>query len=139
MYELIANYGHEVALYVLAAIGAGLLWIAKRFVDSDEVLKYTRRAWMEVRAAVLEVEQTYVLAIKQGLADGKLTADEKAAAKKKALDIARSNIGVKGLKRLARVFDVEKWMETHVEAFVGALPKAVAIEHGEPVAAPPKQ
>lgn len=119
MNELIADYG----LTVIGLVFMGLGIVATKFLygkDKDSKRNgYIRNALIETEAAVEEVFQVYVREAKKGRADGSWTEEEKALAKAKALDIAKSNIGTKGLKRLAKVFDVEHWIGNKIEAFVG--------------------
>lgn len=75
-----------------------------------------------VHAAVSEVSQSYVDGLKAGRspnsADGsKLTHEEKQAAKKKAVDAAKSYLGKKGLKELAKVFGLKA--DAALDEFLG--------------------
>lgn len=119
MHELIANYG----LAALAVIASGLGLLMSKYVlvaiESKKVRDYVSRAYEEAKAAFLEVGETYVKALKDANEDGKLTEGEKAEAKKRAIAIAKSNLGKKGLQRLARIFDVDSWLANKIEAFVG--------------------
>lgn len=136
MYELIATYG-MLALGLLLTGGTTLL---VRFVlvliESKLIREYVARAWDETKAAVLLVGQTYTDEIKAGRADGKLTSEEKAIAKRRAIEAAKKNIGMEGLKRLARIFDVDDWLGDKVEAVVAATKTPKLISGVE--AAPPK-
>ncbi len=79
------------------------------------------RAISEVGDAIREVYQTYVGALKDGRADGKLTDAERATAKRMAIAIAKSNIGKKGLGRLMRVLGIDAlddWLGSKVEAAI---------------------
>ena len=118
MYTLIADYGAQAVALVLTGLGLVLTKLVLVKIESAWLHDVITRAWMEVRSAVLEVGQTYVDAIKEGRADGKLTDFEKGEAKAKAIAIAKSNIGKKGLKRLAKIFDVEEWIANKIETVV---------------------
>ena len=118
-HELIAQYGLTALTWLLA----GLTTVAMKYgiskIDSDRIRGYTERLFAEVKAAVFEVGQTYVEALKEGREDGKLTELEKREAKKRAIAIAKSNLGTKGAKALARVLDVDEWIGNKVEAVLG--------------------
>lgn len=131
MYDLIATYGIDALTWVLLALSALLLRWVFPLVQNAWANGVLNRAWTEVKAAVLEVGQTYVDALKEGKADGKLTEDEKSLAKSKAIAVAKSNIGKKGLKALARIVgvDVEKWLGSKVESAVAV---AKAAKPGDP-------
>jgi hypothetical protein len=109
-----------VATLVVGLIGKYVL--AK--IGNETVKKYVGRALDEVYDATGEIHQTYVKALKEANADGKLTAEEKAEAKRMALDVAKANIGSKGLARLGRILgidSVDDWLDTKVEASVAKL------------------
>lgn len=122
MYDLIINYGPYAATLILG----GISWLLSHFIlvliHSTKLRSLAGRAWDEIQAAVLEVEQTYIAALKEGREDdGKLSAAEKAEAKSRALSIAKENIGAKGLHRLARILgveDLDKWIGGKIEAVV---------------------
>ncbi len=81
------------------------------------------RAVQEVTAAVHEVDSTYVDAIKLANADGVLTEAEKKEAKAKAIAVAKSNLGVKGLATLARIVGADSvagWLGSWVERALSA-------------------
>lgn len=83
--------------------------------------KVALRATDAVYTAVSEVGQTFVDAIKEGRADGKLTDDEKKSAKKLAEARARELIGPKGLAVLAEIMGVggvDKFIDSKIEAAV---------------------
>ena len=115
-------YGHGVIVWLasLLVIAIGKYVIDK--IDNEKVRKYVGRAFVEVKSAVAEVYQTYVSVLKEGKEDdGKLDDEEKAEAKKRAIAIAKSNIGKKGLKRLTNVLGVDAfddWLGNKVEAAV---------------------
>ncbi len=80
------------------------------------------RATDAVYTAAAEIGQTYVDAIKEGKADGKLDDAEKAEAKKRATTRAKLLIGPEGLKVLAEVLGwpggVESFISSKLEAAV---------------------
>ena len=119
MYDLIIEYG----IVALGLILSGLGWLAIRFllvlIDQMQIREYAGRLLAETFAAVREVGQTYVAALREANLDGKITAFEAAEAKKRAIAIAKSNLGKKGVMRLAKVFDVDDWVGTQIEAIVG--------------------
>lgn len=124
-----ASEGSTVLYWVLAAVGALVSRFVLGLIKSQRVKLYVGRALTEVGDAVLDVCKTYVEAIKEARADGKLTDEEKAAAKKLAVDTAKRNIGRDGLERLAKVlgFDaatLDQWLGTKVEAAVASMPPA---------------
>lgn len=118
MNPLIAEYGAS----ALTLLATGLTIVATRYlltlIKSKKWRDLSTRAFEEVKAAFLEVGNTYVKAIKDAGSDGVWTDVEKAEAKRKAIAIAKANIGKKGIKALARVFDVEDWIGNKLEAFV---------------------
>lgn len=78
----------------------------------------------EAEAAVREVSQTYTTEILKGRQDGVLTEEEKAVARRRAVEILKSNFGLKGLKRLAHVLgivDDDRYAVTQVEAAVNRM------------------
>lgn len=99
---------------LLIGLGGGLLsllaWLlgaAARYFGQKTKNEYANNAINRLDdaliAAVREVYQTYVSQIKKGRADGKLSSEEKAAAKDLAIDKAKSFLGKKGLKAVAKV------------------------------------
>lgn len=119
VFSLIADYGVKVAAYLVGTLLIGL--VSKHLVDkikNGTLQGITRRAINEVYAAATEVWQVYVAAIKAAREDGKLTDEEKKRARDMAMTIAKSNLGTKGLARLARVLglkDADTWLGTRLE------------------------
>ena len=138
MYEAIAEYGTTGLTWLLLGMGALLLRYVFPLVKNAWAHGVLERAWVEVKAAVLEVGQTYTGALKAAALDGKLTDAEKAEAKLLALNIAKLNIGSKGLKRLARILDLDvgKWIGSKTEVAV-ALANAATAKPAADVSAPP--
>lgn len=124
----IADYGD----WALRGVGAALSWLLGRYVwqriTHEKTVAILQRAYAEIGDAVREVEQTYVRAIREAAADGKLTAAERDIARDKAIQIAKSNLGKRGLERLGRMLgvDVDGWIGTKLEAAVDARKPAVA-------------
>lgn len=122
--SVIVDLGGKVLPWALTALAGVLIKYAYSKVKSDYWRGVLTTATNEIFDAVRETHQTYVDEIKKGREDGKLTDEEKATAKDKALATAKSNIGSKGFARLARIFGGEKaaiaWMGTKVEASVAA-------------------
>jgi hypothetical protein len=127
MYDLIITHGDKAALWTLAAIAALLARYVFVLIDSTTTQRIVAAAWNESASAALEVWQTWTKALKEGRADGKLTEDEKVEAKKRAIAIARKNIGKKGLARLAKIFGVDDWIGNKVEAFIADKSSNIAL------------
>lgn len=70
-----------------------------------------------VFSAVKEVEQTVVGAIRRAKADGKITDEEKAEIKAKAIAAVKSYLGAKGLLELAKVLGLDG---AALDALIGA-------------------
>lgn len=126
MVETIAAYGPQVLAWVLAALGSLLATHVFLRIKEGYVRDVLQRAWIEVQGAVTEVSQVYADAIKRAREDGQLTQNEKAAAKTMAMDVAKANIGVKGLARLARVIGIpiDQWLASKTEQAVAQLKAA---------------
>lgn len=127
MSELFATYGPDALVWALTALGTLLSSYVFVLVRAGYVRETLQRAWVEVQGAVLEVSQTYADEIKRASADGTLTDDEKREARTMAVEIAKSNLGKRGLSRLGRVLglDVDKWLVSKTEQAV-KLTKAAA-------------
>lgn len=75
----------------------------------------------EVKDAVADVSRVYVDEVRKASADGVLTLEEKANAKKMAIAAVKLNFGIQGLKRLVRILgvtDVDGWLGGHVDVEV---------------------
>jgi hypothetical protein len=110
---------------VIAWVGVALVALLARYVvakiGNDLLRGCVGRALDEVRDAVAEVWQTYVSALKEANVDGKLTAEEKALARQKALAIVQGNLGTKGIARLGRILGIDSvndWLATKIESAV---------------------
>lgn len=122
MIELYIKYGP----IVVVAILSGIAWLYYRFFADK--LKSKRwghmilRAGQELRAVVIEVNNTYVKALKDAGQDGKWTDVEKALAKATAIDKFKENWGTKGIKRMTKVLGIggaiDSWLGTQIEATI---------------------
>ena len=123
LYQILISGDSVIAWAAVLLAGLVAKYIIGK-IGNDTVRKYVGRAWTEVQAAVAEVYQTYVEALKEGNKDGKLTAREAAEAKARAMRIAKSNIGQKGLERLMRILglsssgEVESWLGNKIESAI---------------------
>jgi len=124
----------ELGLKVLEVLSpvllAALTWVAAKvaqLINAKVKNEYLRGTLVRlddaVLAAVREVQQVTVEAIKAASADGKLTPDEKAQVKAKAVEAVKAHLGMKGLGELAKVLGlsgdaVEKMLSTRIEAAV---------------------
>lgn len=124
----------DVGLKVLEILSpvllAALTWVAAKvaqFINAKVKNEYLRGALVRlddaVLAAVREVQQVTVEAIKAASADGKMTPEERTQVKKAAIDAAKAHLGAKGLAELMKVLGlsgdaVEKLLSTRVEAAV---------------------
>ena len=106
MYDIIASHGMTVATYALIALAAGLGWIVKQIVSDVRVRTFLAKLGLHVKAACLEVAQTYTDEIRKASADGTLTDEEKAAAKALAMSKLRARLGWKGLLEVAKVLGI---------------------------------
>ena len=102
--------------------GLGLLvrYLMRKSGNELVKLALTRLQWA-VGTAVRDVYQTYVEAIKEANADGKLTPAEQRRALLQALDRVKSLLGWKGIRLLARAFGVDNvglddFVAHHIEA-----------------------
>jgi hypothetical protein len=141
MWELLATNGEQAVRWGLAALGmvlARLVWVR---ISNDWARHALGRAYDEVTAAVLEVWQTYVSEIKRAKVDGLLTDAEKREARRRAVAVAKDNLGTKGLKRLANALGVsrffgeadakvERWLESKTEAVVAGLKATGVMKNG---------
>lgn len=78
-----------------------------------------------VFAAVKELQQTVVDAIKVANADGKITDDEKASIKAAAVKTIKSHLGVKGIKELLAVLGLD---EDALDSFLGTQVEAAVLD-----------
>lgn len=127
------------ALAWLAAKGAQLI-SAK--VQNEYLRGVLVRLDDAVFAAVREVQQVTVDAIKSGSADGTLTPEERDRVKQAALDSVKSHLGMKGLLELAKVLGladgtVDKLLSTRIEAAVFDLKASRPAASDAPLTAAP--
>lgn len=121
MYEVIAEYGAQALGWVLSGLGLLLARYVWARIGNELLRGVLQRTWLEVESAVKEVGQTYADALRHARSDGQLTKMEREIAKQQAIDIVKTNLGTKGLKRLARILDldsVEDWLSNKIEASV---------------------
>lgn len=113
----------DAALTLLGTIGTVVLgifvrnkWISQTLNDAISAAGWASRQGVRVAAA------TYTEAIKKARADGKLTEEEKAHARKLAFDAAVASLGANGLKLLQAGFKDgwEKALQTTIEGSYAA-------------------
>ena len=142
MDELIASdFTAKVVAVVLAVLSALAIRLVNALTSNSTARAVLGRAGEEVRAVVLDVFQTFVGAIKEGRADGKLTADEKERARSMALSKLKANLGKAGLARLARVLGLkndllDSWLISKIESGV-AEAKLIGTAAGSKTTRPP--
>ncbi len=123
MYDLIIQYGHAAVVGILSVLGIGLTRYVFSAIKRAWLIDALSRLWIEAKKSVLAVEQAYVKGLKEGMADdGKLSAAERAKAKGMALDVLKSNYGMVGLRKLARVLGIDSidgWLGSTIEAALG--------------------
>jgi len=126
MEDLVIEYGPAVLSWLLVALAGALARYVIPHVKNVYVAGVLQRAWTEIQGAVMEVAQTFADAKKAARSDGKLTDDERMAARDLALSIAKENIGPKGPARLARILDLplDTWLTGKTEQAVKALKAA---------------
>lgn len=115
---------------------AGLSWLsvkAAQLISANVKNEYLRGVLVRlddaVVAAVREVQQVTVDALKAASADGQLTPDERAKVKQAAIDSVKSHLGTKGIGEIASILGLEdgaidKLLSTRVEAAVHDLKSA---------------
>lgn len=121
-YALVADYGGTAMTVLLMGLTAVVARYLVPLLKSKDLREKMLAVWSAVTAAVREVNQTYVDALREGRADGKLTDEEKAEAKRRAIAVAKSNIGIKGLRAIAKALgldSIDDWLASKVEAVIG--------------------
>ncbi len=120
--------GQSVIAWMASFVLAALLKFIADKTEDNKYGKYVGRGVTEISDAVAEVYQTYVKSLKFYSEDGTLTDDEKATAKDMAIEAAKANLGMKGVKRLSKVLGfglpgdaLDDWMESKVEATVAGM------------------
>lgn len=119
-------------LNILGVLVAGLIGLAakklsdllKAKVDNQLLEGALLRLNEAVGSAVLEVEQTVVKVLKEALADGALSEEEKARVKAAAVDKAKALLGEKGLDQILKVLGLkspDELLAAKVEAAVASL------------------
>jgi hypothetical protein len=137
------------ALEILSPILlAALAWLASKaaaLITAKVQNEYLRGVLVRVDdavyAAVRELQQVTVEAIKAASADGTLTPEEREKVKQAALDSVKSHLGMKGLVELARVLGlsdgaVEKLLSTRIEAAVFDMKASRPTASDAPLVAP---
>lgn len=141
MLEFVATNAESMVAWVLGLVALLLTKYVWRSIGHQTARVILQRAWNEVADAVLETWQTYTSELKRARADGLLTETEKREAKRRAVEIAKSNIGVKGLKRLANVLGfsrffgeadekVSAWIESKTEVALAGLKSSGVLKNG---------
>jgi len=128
MFELIAEYGDKIGALLAAVVAALLGRYVWDKMNREALRAVTQRACAEVIDAVLETWQSYVSTLKVARVDGTLTEEERQEAKRRAIATAKSNLGPKGLARLARALGfgadltkVESWIGSKTESAIATL------------------
>jgi hypothetical protein len=115
---------------------AALTWVAARaaqLIHAKVRGEYLRGVLLRlddaVMAATREVHQVVVEELKAASTDGRLTPEERARVKARAVETVRSHLGMRGVAELAKVLGlddggVEKILSTRVEAAVHDLKRA---------------
>lgn len=121
--DLISQYGPVVIGAVFTALAG---FVARHFLATVWLRDMLGRLVTEAKAAVLEVEQTYVDELAKAKEDGTLTAEEGRIARNMAIATLKSNLGTKGLRRLGRILgltddELDRLLGSHVEAAVKQL------------------
>lgn len=121
---------------LVAIIGGFLLRLASRYAW---LKAFTDRIERYRRAVVLDVQNTYVQALKDRRADGKLTPEEAREALGMAVDRFLELLGVKAVDRYLALAGlpktpefIERWARTLVEAAVKELSIDEAAANGAP-------
>jgi hypothetical protein len=123
MEDIALNYGPKVAAWILSLLGLLLSKLVHKFITNITAQGVVDRFGFELKAAVLSVGQTYVSDLRRANEDGVLTDEERAEAKRRAVEAVKAYLGMPGLKALAKVvgLDLDKldgWIGHHVEAEV---------------------
>jgi hypothetical protein len=108
---------------IIALVGVAL----RNFIAAHTKSEYLKGALIRLNdivfSVVKEIEQTVVAGLKEALADGVLSDEEKAKIKQDAMSLVKQHIGLKGLAEMARVFGLEgaaldAMISTKIEAAV---------------------
>lgn len=124
------QYGTMVLMAMLTGIG----WLAIRFgldkIKSQRIRDTLLRLGAEMRAVVAETNTVLVDELRKDNEDGKLTAEEKKRAKHMAMEMLKSNLGVKGIKRVTKVLGIESinsWLGAHISDTVDSVKAAATV------------
>jgi hypothetical protein len=129
--ELAVDYGDKLLGWILALLGAAATWLLVRVGASAAWRSLVTELGAHARDVVLEVWQTYVEALKEGRADGKLTDQEKRIAKERAVAKLRARLGWRKLIALGggvltKLFAGSAWAQRVEDWLGGAVETAVA-------------
>lgn len=113
----LVEMGGALVATLIGALFYGLRLLSKK-VESDYLRGVTERGIEAVQRAVLEVEQTFVKNAKDRDGDGKLGPREARQAKALAVEKAKSYIGKKGLRELAKIAGAGSFVSSAIEASV---------------------
>ncbi len=128
--------GWKVLQILSPVLLAGLSWLsvkAAQLITAKVKNEYLKGVLVRlddaVLAAVREVQQVTVDALKAASADGQLTSEERAKVKQAAIDSVKSHLGAKGIAAAAKILGLEdgamdKLLSTRVEAAVHDLKTA---------------
>src|SRR5262249_23129459 len=137
--DIITTFGPE----IIGAVCTALLGLIGRALVNHAWLRgMLERLVTEAKAVVLEVEQTYVDSVKGARDDGVLTPAEAATARRLALSALKSNLGMKGLRRLGRILglddsELDRLLGTHIEAAVKQVTMVTQPNRGASLSMPP--
>jgi hypothetical protein len=110
---------------LLAWVGAKLVkWLTSEWKWTEST-GLASAAWTAAQLGVMEAYQTYVAEIKKRSADGKLTQEERANARKIALDAAKAVLKSQGLGAVDDM--IQPMLEAAVARLKGRLGKSPAV------------
>ena len=133
-----AEVGYKVFQVLSPVLLAALTWVAAKTAQlihakvRSEVLRgVLLRVDDAILAAVREVHQVTVEELKSASADGRLTPEDRARVKARAIETVRAHLGARGVAELAKVLGlesggVEKLLSTRLEAAVHDLKRTRA-------------
>jgi hypothetical protein len=133
--DIIVQFGEPLATLIVGLLGAVMTRFVWSRINTDWARRLLERVYAEVVDAVLIVWQTYVHELKESSADGKLTAEERAEAKRRAVATVLKNLGETGIQRLAKALGFKdgpvsavnrtvSWLEDKTEAAVAGMKSA---------------
>jgi hypothetical protein len=134
--DIIVQFGEPLATLIVGILGAVMTRFVWSRINTDWARRLLERVYAEVVDAVLIVWQTYVHELKESSADGKLTPEERAEAKRRAVATVLKNLGETGIDRLAKALGFKdtgpvsavnrtvSWLEDKTEAAVAGMKSA---------------